>query len=78
MTTNFHHLDGVYGFKLDAPVTIADHVWVCEGAIILPGTNIGRDTVIGAGAVVSGHIPSNVLVAVAPTRIVSPIRDWHA
>jgi acetyltransferase-like isoleucine patch superfamily enzyme len=78
MTTNFHHLDGSYGFKLDAPVTIADHVWICEGAIVLPGTNIGRDTVIGAGAVVSGHIPSNVLVAVSPARVVSQIRGWHA
>lgn len=78
MTTNFHHLEGVYGFKLDAPVTIADHVWICEGAIILPGANIGRDTVIGAGAVVSGHIPNNVLVAANTAKVLSPIRGWHA
>jgi maltose O-acetyltransferase len=78
MTTNFHQLDGVYGFKLDAPVTIGDHVWICEGAIVLPGANIGSDTVIGAGAVVSGHVPNNVLVAVSPARVVSQIKGWHA
>ena len=39
-------------------VHIEDHVWVGARAILLKGTLIARDSVVGAGAVVSGHFPT--------------------
>lgn len=44
------------------PVEIGDNVWIGANAVILKGTHIGSNSVIGAGAVVSGEIPSCSLV----------------
>ncbi len=55
------------------PVTIGENVWIGTRVIILPGTSIGDNTVIQAGAVVSGSIPPNVLVGGNPAQILRPI-----
>lgn len=49
-------------------VDIGDRVYVGVGAIILPGTSIGDDSVIGAGAVVHGDIPPSSLVMGNPGK----------
>jgi maltose O-acetyltransferase len=53
-----------------ARVVIGDRVFVGAGAIILPGTRIGDDSVIAAGAVVRGDIPPWSMV-------VRSVADWH-
>jgi acetyltransferase-like isoleucine patch superfamily enzyme len=45
-----------------APIDIAENVWIGAGATILPGVSIGRDSVIGAGAVVADDVPAASLV----------------
>ena len=40
-----------------APITIDDGAWVCLDAKILPGTSIGKGSVIAAGEVARGDIP---------------------
>jgi maltose O-acetyltransferase len=57
------------------PVHIGADVWVGGGAIILPGVRIGERTVIGAGSVVTRDIPSDVLAAGNPCRVIRPLRD---
>ena len=54
----------------NAPVRIGDECWLGHGAIILPGTTIGRHVVVAAGSVVRGDIPDYCVVAGAPARIV--------
>jgi acetyltransferase-like isoleucine patch superfamily enzyme len=39
------------------PVSIGDGSWLGAGAIILPGTRIGRQCVVAGGAVVRGEFP---------------------
>lgn len=51
------------------PVTIGDDCWIGGGAVICPGVTIGDRTVIGAGSVVTKDVPSDVVVAGNPTRI---------
>lgn len=51
-------------------IDVGANTFIGENAIILPGTNIGRDCVIGAGAVVRGAIPDNSLVVGNPGEIV--------
>ncbi len=58
------------GRELAAPVTIGDDVWVGAGAIIGPGVTIGSGTTIGAGSVVTRDIPSNVVAAGVPCRVI--------
>jgi acetyltransferase-like isoleucine patch superfamily enzyme len=48
------------------PVIIGNGVWIASRVIILPGTIIGDNAVIGAGSVVRGHIPENEFWAGVP------------
>ena len=45
-----------------SPIYIGDNTWIGAGAIILRGTTIGNDCVIGAGCVVKGEYPSGTIV----------------
>jgi carbonic anhydrase/acetyltransferase-like protein (isoleucine patch superfamily) len=60
-------------------VVIRKRAYVGVGAILLPGTTIGEDSVVGAGAVVHGVVPPNSLVMGNPAKA-TPIRGavaWH-
>tara|TARA_B100000965_G_scaffold236969_1_gene198651 strand:- start:1150 stop:1539 length:390 start_codon:yes stop_codon:yes gene_type:complete len=54
-------------------VVIEDNVWIGEKSIILKGTKIGKNSIIGAGSVVSGEIPENVVYAGNPAREVKKL-----
>lgn len=58
------------GFEAERPVTIGDDVWIGGRVIILPGVNIGRGCIIGAGAVVTKDVPDYSIAAGNPARIV--------
>ena len=55
------------------PVRIEDGAWICGGAIILPGVTIGRNSVIGAGSVVTRSIPDNCVAVGNPCRVIKRI-----
>ncbi len=58
------------GYEYTRPVTIGDNVWICTGAIILPGVNIGSGSVIGAGSVVTKDIPPNCVAVGVPCKVI--------
>ncbi len=61
---------GVQMWK-NEPVSIGSGSWLGHGAIVLPGSRIGKHVVIAAGAVVAGlHVPDNSVVAGVPARVV--------
>lgn len=43
-------------------VVIGDNVWIGANTIILRGTQIGNNCVIGAGSVIKGKYPNNMLI----------------
>jgi acetyltransferase-like isoleucine patch superfamily enzyme len=53
---------------LRAPVVIGDNVWICAGAIILPGVTVGSGSIVGAGAVVTRDVPAGAMVVGAPAK----------
>ena len=55
------------------PVRIEENVWIGAGAIILPGVTIGKNSVIGAGSVVTKDIPPNVVAVGVPCRVLREI-----
>lgn len=55
------------------PVQIGNRVWVGFGACILKGVSVGDGAVIGAKSVVTRDVPSDVVVAGNPARIVRHI-----
>ena len=62
-------------YEYGIPVTIGDNVWIGAGAIILPGTSVGANSVIGAGSVVTKDIPENVVAAGNPCKVIRQITD---
>lgn len=56
------------------PVIIGNNVWITTNVTILPGVNIGENSIIGAGSVVTKDIPSNVYAAGNPCKIIKSLR----
>ncbi len=56
-----------------APILIEDDVFIGMNCLILKGVTVGKGSVIGAGSVVTKNIPSGVVVAGNPARIVREI-----
>lgn len=52
------------------PIAIGDNVWLGGGVVVCPGVTIGRNTVVGAGAVVVRDLPEGVLAVGNPARVV--------
>ena len=65
----------IQGWEVAKPVVIEDNVWVGGGAIILPGVRIGRNAVVGAGAVVSRDVPANTVVTGIPARVIRELEQ---
>ncbi|BCK62019.1 maltose acetyltransferase [Aeromonas hydrophila] len=70
--TAAHALDAderTQGVETALPVTIEDRVWIGGGAILLPGVTIGREAIVGAGAVVTKDVPAGARVVGNPARV---------
>ena len=57
-------------FGQHQPIVIGAGSWIGHGAVILPGTRIGRNVVVAAGAVVRGEVEDHAVVAGNPARVV--------
>ncbi|MES9609806.1 DapH/DapD/GlmU-related protein [Actinomadura sp. NPDC000929] len=51
------------------PVVIGDGCWIGTGAIILPGTRLGRNVAVAGGAVVRGEFPDHSVIGGVPAKI---------
>jgi acetyltransferase-like isoleucine patch superfamily enzyme len=51
------------------PVIVERNVWIAASAGLLPGTQIGENSVVGFGSVCTGHFPANSLIAGNPARV---------
>lgn len=54
-------------------IIIGNNVWIGWGVIILKGVTIGDNSIIAAGAVVVNDVPSNVIAAGNPAKVVKSI-----
>jgi acetyltransferase-like isoleucine patch superfamily enzyme len=52
------------------PIVIGDDVWIGSSALILKGVTVGDRSIVAAGAVVTRDVPSDVVVAGNPARVV--------
>jgi galactoside O-acetyltransferase len=62
-------------YVYNLPVRIGRNVWVGSGVQILPGVTIGDNSVVGAGSVVTGDIPANVVAFGVPCKVVREIGE---
>ncbi len=64
-------LNQLDGFPVTfSKITIGDRVWLPWRVFIMPGVTIGNDVVIGANSLISNKLPSNVLAAGSPAKII--------
>lgn len=57
------------------PVKIGSNVWIGGNVVINPGVTIGDDVVVGSGSVVTRDIPSHVVAAGNPCRVIREITE---
>lgn len=63
----------VAGKGYSLPITIGEGCWICTGATILGGTNIGPRSIVAAGAVVKGEFPAGSLIGGVPACLLRTI-----
>ena len=56
-------------------IDVDENVWLGAHVVVTDGSRIGRDAIIGAGAVVTGEIPDFAIAAGVPARVVRDRRD---
>ena len=55
---------------ITANVIIGDYVWIGRRVIVLPGVQIGKGAVVGAGSIVSKDIPDYAVAVGNPAKVV--------
>lgn len=66
------HQVGDFSTVVTKPIIIEDNVWITTNVTILGGVTIGKNSIIGAGSVVTKDIPPNCFAAGNPCQ---KIRD---
>jgi acetyltransferase-like isoleucine patch superfamily enzyme len=77
------HDGGVWVFREEfpeidvfGPIVVGNNVFLGFGVAILPGVQIGNDVVVGARSLVTRSIPSGVVAAGIPARVVRSIEEY--
>jgi acetyltransferase-like isoleucine patch superfamily enzyme len=61
----------LFGYNhLSAPIILDDNVWIGAGSIILPNVRIGKNSVVGAGSVVTKDVAAYSVVAGNPAKLI--------
>jgi acetyltransferase-like isoleucine patch superfamily enzyme len=66
---------GFQPIKEGEETVIEDNVKMFVNSIILPGVRVGKNSIIGAGAVVMKDIPPNVTVLGNPARVIQHLES---
>ncbi|HZO46138.1 MAG TPA: sugar O-acetyltransferase [Xanthobacteraceae bacterium] len=57
------------------PIVIERNVWIAANATIIGGVNVGENSVVAAGSVVTKDVPPNTLVGGNPARVIRSISN---
>ena len=63
-------------YVYNLPIHVGKNVWIGSGVQIMPGVEIGNNSVIAAGSVVTRDIPANVVAAGSPCRVLRKIGEY--
>lgn len=63
--------------RKDGEIKLNDNCFIGLGTIILPGTEIGQNVIVGSGSVVKGKIPDNCIVIGNPAKRVMTLEEYY-
>jgi len=66
------------GYSKIGKVKIEDNVFIGASSIVLPGVTIGKNSIIGAGSVVTKDIPENSIAVGNPAKVIGAISSFLA
>jgi acetyltransferase-like isoleucine patch superfamily enzyme len=61
----------------DESVVIEKNVWLGVNVVVLKGVNIGKNTFVAAGSLVSRDLPSNVVAGGVPAKVLRKHNIYH-
>lgn len=79
MDTDFHDITDKYGNIMNptSPIKIGDHVWIGCKTLVLKGTEIPSNVIIGADSLVSSHLTeSNAIYGGKPLKPLKREIEW--
>lgn len=74
----FEENAGNVKYKFLKPIAIGDNCFIGARTVLLPGTEIGDDVIIGAGSVVKGKIPQRTVWGGAPACQLSTLEEYYS
>jgi acetyltransferase-like isoleucine patch superfamily enzyme len=79
---SYEDIDAPIGWQkpTEGAVSIGSGSWLGANVVILPGTTLGKNTVVAAGAVVRGTFPDHVVLGGVPAKILrhySEAEGWQ-
>ena len=60
----------------ECKITVGNNVFIGLSSILLPGTTIEDNVIVGAGSVLRGHIPPNSIVFGNPAKVAGDILSY--
>ncbi len=66
----------IVGATKIAKLKIANNCFIGARAIILSGVTVGKNSIVGAGSVVTKDVPANVVVAGNPAKIITDFDSY--
>lgn len=57
------------------PVSIGENTWIGANTVILRGTQIGKNSIVGAGCVINGKYPDNSIITQKRETIVRDLNE---
>ncbi|OBR89887.1 galactoside O-acetyltransferase [Clostridium ragsdalei P11] len=59
-------------------ISVGDHVWIGNKVIVLKGTKISDETIVGTGSIVTGkEFEGNSVIVGTPAKIIKHDVSWH-
>lgn len=65
-----HKIHNLEEWQESDPIIINQNVWIGANSVILPGVEIGSDSIIGAGSVVTKSFGKNSIIAGNPAKLI--------
>jgi acetyltransferase-like isoleucine patch superfamily enzyme len=76
ITKGLKMIDSELGGRFLKPIRVGSNCFIGMRSILLPGTILGDNVIVGAGSVVKGTFPDNVVIAGNPAKILCNTDEW--